>query len=231
VGQKGFGYLNGSTSTNPLFGPNLTDALDFTDNRLGGLVQKLKDAGIYDSTLLIVTAKHGQSPMDPTLSDKIAPATLQNGTSVKFAFVTADDGAYIWLEDPTPENVAQAKSDLLAYKPARIAEIFAGLEVYQHGFGDPRLDPRVPDLVVRSEIGVIYASPTASKNMEHGGINPDDLSVAMFVHNPEFKAATMKDLVYTRQIAVTALLALGAPVTELDGAQADGTVALPGLNF
>lgn len=32
-------------------------------------------------------------------------------------------------------------------------------------------------------------------------------------------------------IAVTSLEALGAPVSQLDGAQADGTVVLPGLGF
>ena len=231
VAQKGFGYLNGSTSEKPIFGPNLTDALDFTDNRLGGLIDKLKGANIYDCTLLIVSAKHGQSPIDPTLSIKIPTAVLQNATSVEFAYVTADDGAYIWLVDPSPDNLNQAKSDLLKSNSTMVAQIYAGSEVYQNGFGDPRYDPRVPDLVVRSKIGVIYASPTAAKNMEHGGINPDDLTVAMFVHNPKLQGKTINDLVYTRQVAVTALEALGAPVTELDGAQADGTVGLPGLNL
>ena len=186
-------------------------------------------AGVYDSTLLIVTAKHGQSPIDPSLTKLIAPSTLQNATSVEFAYVTADDGAYIWLKDASDENVNKAKADLLAYKPAGVARILAGYEVYQAGFGDPRFDPAVPDLIVISEIGVIYASVTATKNMEHGGVNPDDLTVAMFAHNPKLAPKTIDTLVFTRQVAVTALEALGAPVTELNGAQIDGTVGLPGL--
>ena len=176
-----------------------------------------------------MTAKHGQSPIDPSLTKLIAPATLQNATSVEFAWVTSDDGAYIWLKDASEANVNKAKADLLAYKPAGVARILAGYEVYQAGFGDPRFDPAVPDLIVISQIGVIYASVTASKNMEHGGVNPDDLTVAMFAHNPNLSPKTIDTLVFTRQVAVTALEALGAPVTELNGAQIDGTVGLPGF--
>ena len=232
VAQKAFGYLNGSTSAKPIFGPNLTNALDFTDRELGTLVSRMKASGIYETTLLIVGAKHGQSPIDPTLSRKIPPAVLQNATTVKFAHVTADDGAYIWLTDASPENIAKAKADLLAASAKTgVASILAGSEVYQNGFGDPRIDPRVPDLIVVVKIGVVYTAVDSPKNMEHGGINPDDLTVALFLHNPSFKATTISERVYTRQVAVTILEALGAPVTQLDGAQIDGTVVLPGLSF
>jgi arylsulfatase A-like enzyme len=231
VAQKAFGYLNGSTSSAPIFGPNLTNALEFTDSRVGTLVSNLKTAGIYSNTLLIIGAKHGQSPINPSLSKLVDPSVLQNATTVQFAQVTADDGAYIWLVDPTIENVQKATSDLLASKTAGVASILSGSEVYQSGFGDPRLDPRVPDIIVISEVGIIYASVTAQKNMEHGGLNPDDLTVALFVHNPNIKGQVITERVYTRQVAVTAVLALGGPVSQLDGAQADGTVVLPGLNL
>jgi hypothetical protein len=191
----------------------------------------LQAAGIYSSTLLIIGAKHGQSPINPNQSKLIDPSVLQNATSVEFLQVTADDGAYIWLANPTPENVAKAQSDLLASPTAGVARILSGTEIYQNGFGDQRLDSRVPDLIVISEIGVIYASVTASKNMEHGGVNPDDLTVALFVHNPNLVSQTISTLVSTRQVAVTALTALGAPVQQLDGAQIDGTVVLPGLGL
>lgn len=182
VAQKEFGYANGSTSAKPIFIANVTTAIDFTDSRLGTLVRRLQTAGIYSDTLVIVCAKHGQGPIDPTLVRKIAPATLQNATSVNFAQVTADDGANIWLADPTIVNVNKAKQDLLTAKSeAGIFGILAGPEVYQNGFDDSRLDPRVPYLIVISEPGVIYTSPTASKVMEHGGLNPDDRATALFL--------------------------------------------------
>lgn len=232
VAQKEFGYQNGSTSENPIFNPNVTAALDFIDDHLGTFVDRMKSAGIYQDTLLIVCAKHGQAPIDPTLLHKIDPSAIQNTTSVQFVHVTSDDIALIWLEDPTIENIDQAKKDLLAAgATAGIGSVLAGTEVWQHGFGDPRLDPRVPDIIVRVVPGVIYTSPTSSKVMEHGGINPDDLTTAIFVHNPSLGPKVITERVYTRQVAVTALLALGAPVDQLSGAQEDGTVVLPGLGL
>jgi predicted AlkP superfamily pyrophosphatase or phosphodiesterase len=38
------------------------------------MIKALKDAGIYDSTLFIVTAKHGQSPINPVKTNKPMPA-------------------------------------------------------------------------------------------------------------------------------------------------------------
>lgn len=113
VAQKEFGYLNGSTSAKPIFHPNVTASLDFTDSRLGTLVNSMKTAGIYNSTLLIVCAEHGQAPIDPTTVKKIDPQTLQNATSIQFAQVTADDIALIWLVDSTIANVNQAKAAFL----------------------------------------------------------------------------------------------------------------------
>lgn len=232
VAQKEFGYQKGSTSDKPIFNPNVTASLDVIDHNLGKLVDHMKDSCIYDDTLIIICAKHGQGPIDPTTLRKIPPANIQNATTVKFAQVTSDDIALIWVDDPTIANVNQAKADLLAAKDALgIDSILAGPEVWMHGFGDPRLDPRVPDLIVKVVSGVIYTSVTSAKVMEHGGLSPDDLRTALFVHNPKLCAKTVSELVFTRQIAVTALEALGAPVTELDGAQQDGTVGLPELDL
>ena len=42
----------------------LAGELDFVDQSLGEFVAELKKEGIYDDTLIIVGAKHGQSPID-----------------------------------------------------------------------------------------------------------------------------------------------------------------------
>ena len=208
----------------------MTASLDVIDTNLGILVDRMKTAGTYSSTLLIVCAKHGQGPIDPTLLNKIDPQTINNATSVAIDHVTSDDIGLIWLTDPSIANINQAKKDFLAAgAKAGIMNVIAGPEVWMHGYGDPRTDPRVPDIIIQVVPGVIYTSPTASKVMEHGGINPDDLLTALFVHNPSIECETVTELVYTRQIAVTALMALGAPVFQLDGAQTDGTVVLPKL--
>jgi len=64
-----------SMSLNPSTG--LLSELDFVDNSLGQMVSALKDAGIYDDTLIIIGAKHGQSPIDQSKRSASAAASPQ----------------------------------------------------------------------------------------------------------------------------------------------------------
>src|SRR5438445_2861629 len=59
TGQPG-GYKDGAGTPTAV----LAYALEKTDQALGSLIQAFKAQGIYESTLFIVTAKHGQSPIN-----------------------------------------------------------------------------------------------------------------------------------------------------------------------
>jgi predicted AlkP superfamily pyrophosphatase or phosphodiesterase len=43
----------------------LLTEIEFVDRSIGKMVGELKAQGLYESTLIIITAKHGQSPIDP----------------------------------------------------------------------------------------------------------------------------------------------------------------------
>ncbi len=61
------------------------------------MVAELKKEGLYDSTLIIIGAKHGQSPIDIQKRRGIGggqPATLIGSAEV---FDISDDGSLIWL--------------------------------------------------------------------------------------------------------------------------------------
>jgi Type I phosphodiesterase / nucleotide pyrophosphatase len=60
------GYTDGSGTPTDV----LAYGLRKTDEALGSMIQALKNRGIYDSTLFIVSAKHGQSPINPTKVNK-----------------------------------------------------------------------------------------------------------------------------------------------------------------
>ena len=80
-------------------GQGLASELDFVDHQLGKFVAELKKQGIYDSTLIIVSAKHGQSPIDVSKRHPIGggqPATTIGSAK---AFDISDDGSLIWLTD------------------------------------------------------------------------------------------------------------------------------------
>src|SRR6202042_2018975 len=62
AGVAAGGYQNAAAlPTSELLGE-----IEYVDAAIGEIVKSFKDAGIYDSTLVIVTAKHGESPIDPT---------------------------------------------------------------------------------------------------------------------------------------------------------------------
>jgi arylsulfatase A-like enzyme len=55
--------------------------IKFVDAAIGEIVAELKSQGLNDSTAIIITAKHGQSPIDPNLFFPIpGHAPLNNGT-------------------------------------------------------------------------------------------------------------------------------------------------------
>ena len=54
--------------------------IQFVDAAIGQMVDALKHEGLLDSTTIIVTAKHGQSPIDPNRFFPIPGNSGNNGT-------------------------------------------------------------------------------------------------------------------------------------------------------
>jgi hypothetical protein len=125
VGQK----LKAGGYTDVLGTPSagLAGELDFVDQSLGKMVAALQKNGLFDSTLIIVGAKHGQSPIDRQKRVGIGggqPATLIGAAE---AFDISDDGSLIWLTDPSLTAGVVANLSLPASQDALgIQEIFAG---------------------------------------------------------------------------------------------------------
>jgi hypothetical protein len=241
AGQSG-GYLDGSG--NP--GPVLAYGLDQTDKALGSMIQALKSRGLYDSTLFIVSAKHGQSPINPAKVNKpghfanlvaalpdsttnpggIAIANANNCSTGPCGFVQDDDVALIWLQD---QSQSKAVADYLNAnaKALFIEEVMAGDEL-KLKFNDPLHDSRTPDIFVQPQYGTIYTGSQV-KNAEHGGFSFGDTNVALIVSNPRLKRAVLKTPVVTSQVAPTILQALGLQPDALKSVQVEKTTVLPGL--
>jgi arylsulfatase A-like enzyme len=214
--------------------------VQFVDTSIGQFVNELKKQGLYDSTLVIVSAKHGQSPIDPNRvlripadnpaleppSQVLSPTGVGPGLPVVQA--DEDDISMLWLGDQTQTqaDVAMLMANENNYGQG---QIFAGplLTLF---FNDPLSDPRTPDIIVAPNVGVIYTGGTA-KVSEHGGFAEDDRHVMLLVSNPKYKASTFLDQVETRQIAPTILKALGLDPTQLIAVQKEFTETLPGLPF
>ncbi len=235
VGQK---ILTGGIAANGTPSADLITALKNTDASIGAIVNALKQTGEYDSTLIVLTAKHGQNPRvgpGTLVKDNVFTNALE-AAGIKVAQATQDDVALLWLEDPTQAAAATAILNTLQHSSTDpgIAKVFSGDGLTEAGFGTPGGD-RIPDLIVQLNPGVVLVGnpATATKQAEHGGFSPDDLNVGLILAGGLLPADALGQVidqnVSTKQIAVTTLNALGLDPNQLQGAVAEGTQALPGL--
>jgi hypothetical protein len=225
VGQK----LKGNGYADPAATPSagLANAIGFVDASIGQMVAKLWEHGLYQNTTIIVSAKHGQSPIDVSKR-----ATYKDGTVIagplgsNYAFDIADDVALIYLKDNSGTKTADAVKALETYGDTGIGEWLSG-PLLTTLFQDPRKDSRTPDIIGVTRVGVIYTG--GSKLAEHGGFNEDDFHVALVVSNPALAPKSLNTAVTTAQIAPTILQVFGVAPSELQGVRAEGTEVLPGL--
>jgi hypothetical protein len=226
--MKGFGYLDGEGTPSA----GLLDALDHTDESLGRIVGKLKEKGLLESTLIIVTAKHGDVPIDPlrfrAADLNLIPKIVQ-GIAPGLLLNAEQDGsiAMLWLKDHrhTAEVVEAIRKQQIE---AGIQQIFSG-ESLKLMFADPAIDSRMPDVVIQPNLGVIYVESDAGFIEEHGGFTDEDTHVALLVSLPGFLRCEIKSPVHTNQIAPTILVQLGLNPKSLEAVVNEMTPSLPGL--
>jgi hypothetical protein len=134
------GYQDGAG--NPT--PSLLSEIEFVDAAIGQMVEALKDENLLKSTTIIITVKHGQSPIDPARFFPIPGHSGLNGTSPANLLVaqslipaaevagpgpTEDDISQLWL---SPGNTTVTNTQLMSAvgvlennaKAAGIGEIF-----------------------------------------------------------------------------------------------------------
>ncbi len=242
------GYLaDGATP-----GPVLSNALNFVDASLGSMVTALKNRGLFDSTAIIISAKHGQSPMNVAALNRIKDGMIldalnaawnhdhQGGDPTATPLVaqgTDDDGILLWLNDRSVTATDYARNFLLNYtnpaasidgKPvtsAGLSQVYAGAAAARLIGVDPN-DPRVPDVIGVAQYGVVYTSHK-SKISEHGGCHVEDRNVPILLAWSGAHGGTaVTRPVGTTQIAPTILKLLGLNPHELQAVRIERTPAL-----
>ncbi|WP_243751392.1 alkaline phosphatase family protein [Paraburkholderia sp. BL10I2N1] len=204
---KGGGYLDASFTP----GPQVAGAIAYADNALGRIVAELKQRNLYSTTVIIVTAKHGQSPTDHTklvkngdtlttlleANNYLDPkgnfgqantksGNLNDGTGlVDTGMVQTDDVGLIWLRDPsqTDAAVATLKANLGCNAPGICADGPQAYILHGDALADRFGDP------ARGRTPNIIVQPnpgviytsSTAKDEEHGGNAPDDSHLGLVV--------------------------------------------------
>ncbi|HVC01359.1 MAG TPA: alkaline phosphatase family protein [Steroidobacteraceae bacterium] len=229
VAQKVAGYLSADGAPSA----PLENALHHVDALLHEARAALAAHGLAASTLIILTAKHGNGPIDPSRVRHIPAIALreaiERAAPGELAQLTADQGALVWLHRASA--AARIAHSLDAERaPLGIQRVLWGARLALR-FPAPAGDSRAPDLIVIPEDGVIYAKPGAVKRAEHGGFLADDRHVALLLSGPMLAAPgrRLHAPVMTTQVAPTILRALGLDPARLDAVREQGTPVLRGL--
>src|ERR1700756_3851031 len=133
----------------------LLDEFKFVDASIAAFVRELKERGLYDSTLIVITAKHGQSPIDPSryvpqTRNFTSPATVlanagfipdsesTNGSGIG---PTEDDVSLLWLKSSADTDAAvKILEDNASPTGIALGQIFYGPSL-SINFNDPTKDP------------------------------------------------------------------------------------------
>ena len=242
IDGKPGGYVDGAGTPTKV----LAYGLRKTDEALAAMIGALKSEGIFESTLFVVTSKHGQSPINPVKTNKPGHfadlvAALPDGTTNPAAmaitdaancasgpcgFAQDDDIALVWLKDQSQTTDVAAYLNKNA-KALFIDEVLAGAEL-RLKFRSPLSDSRTPDIIVQPQYGTINTG-SGKKNAEHGGFSFGDTNVGLVVSNPELRARVVKSPVATSQVAASILEVFGLRPDELQAVRREGTRVLPFL--
>lgn len=204
---SGGGYLDASFTP----GPEVANAIAYVDGALGRIIAELRQRGLYDSTVVIVTAKHGQSPTDHTKlvkhgdtltalleangfvdpngnfgQNNTASGNPNDGTGlVGTGFVQTDDVGLVWLRDPRQLSAAVAtlKANLGCNAPGICADGPQAYILYGPSIAERFGDPALG----RTPDIVVQPNPgviytsSKKKDEEHGGNAPDDSHLGLLV--------------------------------------------------
>ena len=215
---------------------NVSNALYNVDQGLGSIVSALQSNGLFNSTFIVLTSKHGQGPVDtnkiaiidPTLGS-CSNLVATSAVPVVVAMQTADTSSLLWLSDQT-QTAAAATSLLLSNNQVKcgIQDVWSGDKI-KLLYGDPATDPRVPDIIAVGKPGVIYRTG-ASTFAEHGGYSDQEVNVPILISNPALTPQTIKLPVTLMQVAPTVLQLLGLNPFSLRAVQLEKTAVLPGFD-
>jgi hypothetical protein len=187
------GYYPGTENPRPL----LQSALLYVDAQLSRIVEALQRQGLTDSTAIVLTAKHGQSPLNPNQLRLInsnaiiaginsawnrstgcsadCPMLVVGGTDddVWQSYLSTDtQAAADFVQNYLWTHSAPAvtyRNRTISVPHSGLAQIWAGKAAAEY-FGVPVSNGRYPEVFGRVQVGVIYTTPPT--------LDPQDYEIA-----------------------------------------------------
>ncbi len=157
------GYYPGGTVPRPL----LASAFDYVNSQLTRMVQTIDQEGLASSTAIIITAKHGQSPKDPTLLKRIPDGPIIDAINAAWTAQTNDPNKLIvaGTDDDLWQSYLSVKTQAAAnFVKSYLWNHSATAVIYDNDPTDPNCNPSHPctETVAHSGLAQIYAGDEAA---------------------------------------------------------------------
>ena len=221
------------------FDAAMLNAMSYVDTAVGSIVASLSSSGILDKTVIVITAKHGESPVvstrtivlfDPNKLANNPIGQILTNAGIAWNKMTAKTSALIWLKDQSQTSAAvaaltDATNPLVAALAPNVKQVLS----FGNGlpFPSPSTDPASPDIVVWMQDGVNFEPTlTSTTHAEHGGFGEGETHVPLLISNTRWSPVTVFETASTRQIAPTILTLLGLDPNSLQAVQIEGVQPL-----
>jgi hypothetical protein len=115
------GYMKDGVTPSAL----LSTALDYINAKVGAMLNEIRDRDMSDNTVVILSAKHGQSPQDPAKLTRISDGAIVDALNQDWVnaghpgttlvdFSINDDGMLMWLSDRSDAATTFVKNHLMS---------------------------------------------------------------------------------------------------------------------
>ena len=144
-------------------GPLLQSALDYVNDSLQRMADAIQAAGETNSTAIILTAKHGQSPLNNSQLQRIDDGPIISGVNAAWAALhpsnptlvvqeADDDGLLWWLSDRSQEAAEFVKDYLWTHSAPAVNYAGQTITVQHSGLKRDLRRPGVGEVLRRPEL-------------------------------------------------------------------------------
>lgn len=212
-------------------GTQVQEAVADADTAVGIIIDALKGAGIWDSTVLLIGGDHGFYDVKHTISPNVwlREAGLINDLKTgdwKAQFNTVGGSAYLYLKDPSDQATANKVKDLLKAMPDSVKQyyrIISKEELNKGGY-----NPHVA-FALTAEHDASFGNTSTGGAIKPGkggahGHFPDtkNIHTGLVAHGPGIRKGAVIEEMDLRDMTPIMVKLLGIPFPKVEGKIPEG---------
>lgn len=207
-------------------GTKVQEAVADADAAVGIIIDALKEAGIWESTVFMIGGDHGFYDIKKVVSPNVwlKEAGLMNDVKTgdwKAQFNSAGGSAFLYLKDPSDKATANKVKALLEAQPDSVKQYYRIISKEQISKGG--YNPNVA-FALTGERDAAFGGATAGEALKAGkggthGHFPDtkNIRTGLVVHGPGIRKGAVIEEMNLRDMTPIMVKLLGIPFPKVDG--------------